>query len=137
MAKQSGVTEHPTPYLTLAHTLCLCLGLALLLWGLAPVLVDRILLGRAPQLQSLLLSSVTFLVGLSFIGLHHLIRRDVRWALWAAFGGALLLTTAAIAVAILASRPPSIFCLILAGGTTITSWMTLVGVRERKLPEPE
>ena len=137
MAKQAEVNEHPAPYLTLAHTLCLCLGLGLLLWGLAPALVDRVLLGRQPQLQSLLLSSVTFLVGLSFIGLHRLIKRDVRWALWTAFGGALLLTTAAITVAILAPRQPSIFCLILAGGTTITSWMALVGDRERKLPEPE
>ena len=117
-----------------AHLSCLCLGLALLLWGLAPAIVDRVLTGRSPSFQTLALDSLTILVGLTFIGLHRLIRGGVRWALWTAFIAALVFTTAAVGASVYPGGfRPSLFPLIFAAGTTLTTWLAITAARDQAL----
>ena len=60
---------HPGQRWALARMSCLGLGAALLLWSLAPAVVERILTREAPRAQTLVLSSLTFLVGFAFLGL--------------------------------------------------------------------
>ena len=126
MAEQPWPMSRRSHRLVFAYTSCLCLGLALAFWGLAPPFVERILTGRPPRWEAVTVASVTVLVGLTFIGLQQLIRRRVRWALWTAFVTALLLTTVAVAAMLLASdQRPSLFSLVLAGATTVATWLAL------------
>ena len=112
--------------LVFAHASCLCLGLALIMWSVAPALIERVLTGHAPHAQTLAIGSASLLVGLTFLGLHVLIRRAVRWALWAAFGTALAIATAGVTAAMASgSSTPSLFSLILACATVVTTWRAL------------
>jgi 4-amino-4-deoxy-L-arabinose transferase-like glycosyltransferase len=120
--------------LVLAYTSCLCLGLALLLWSLARVIVERMLTGASPNRPTIALAGLTLLFGLTFVGLYRLIRRDVRWALWAAFVLALVLALAGIAAIVLAATfKPSIFPLFLAGGAAAAAGLALTEQRKTQL----
>lgn len=115
----------------LAEAACACLGVALLIWGLAPAIVERIVARHPPTWQSFALGSAALLVGLTFIGLHRLVRRQVRWALWAAFGTSLVLVTGTVVLTLLMTdRRPSLFLLIFSTGTTIATWLALREERE-------
>mgnify|MGYP000493729813 CR=1 FL=1 len=130
MAQRTRPRDSTSQRLTFAHTACLCLGLALILWGLAPAAIERIVTGRAPDIHYLLAGSTTMTVGAAFIGLHWLIRRNVRWALWLAFLAASALTAGACAISFIYSpRGVSVFPLIFAGWTMLTSWLALAQQR--------
>ncbi|MFH1747599.1 MAG: hypothetical protein ABIG44_11205 [Planctomycetota bacterium] len=129
MAIMTANHTHSTPTterLVIANITCICLGLALLIWGLAPALIERILTGRAPHAQSLLLGSTTIILGAIFISLYWPIRQGRRWALWAAFWLALMIVTVAtISGIIWHSQGTTLFSLVLAGVTAITTWIAL------------
>ena len=123
MARKATPTNHR---LLFAQAACLCLGLSMLLWGLAPAIVERALTGRVPGWDSFAIGGGTVFIGLTFIGLHHLIRQRVRWALWAAFVAALALTTLVVGVLMAeAGQRPSLFLLVFAAGTTVTTWLAI------------
>lgn len=126
MAGQTRQLAHPGQRRVLARMSCLGLGVALLLWSLAPAVVERILTREAPRAQTLVLSSLTFLVGFAFLGLHALIGRGLRWALWVTFVLALAIATAGVAATIaLPASMPGLFSLILAAATATTTWLAL------------
>lgn len=126
MAGRRMTGERASQCLVAAHACCLCLGLALLIWSLAPAVVERVLTGRAPHWTTLAFSSLTFVVGLLFVGFHFFIRGGVRWAMWAAFSLALLLVTAGVAATVTASAStPALFSLVLATGTVVATWLAL------------
>lgn len=132
MADRTRQAEPPSQRLTFAHTSCLCLGLALVLWGLAPAAIERVVTGRAPDCRYFVAGGTTLLAGLVFIGLHRLIRREVGWALWIAFVVASLLTVGASAISLAYSpRGMSVFPLIFAGWTTLTTWLALAERRRK------
>jgi hypothetical protein len=139
-----GVEVRPMGYATprndvaghralLAQACCLSLGIALLLWSLAPAVVERILSNAPPSPQTIVLGSVTFFVGAVFLALYAFIRRGLRWALWAAFLGGLSIATAGVAAAIASpTSMPALFSLVLAGATATTAWLALDASRTRR-----
>ena len=135
------MAEHPPQTATisrqaLAHACCLSFGAALVVWGLAPAIVERVASGQMPRLQTLGLGSGALLVGFTFIGLHRLIRKNVRWALYAAFGLSLALTITTLFAA-WSGLKPSAFVLILSAGTTAGTWLALFEARDRATARPE
>ncbi|MBU0639205.1 MAG: hypothetical protein KKB50_10105 [Planctomycetes bacterium] len=109
-----------------AQTSCLVLGVALLVWGIAPAVVQRVTSSDPQWLSSVLLGSAALLVGSTFLGFHVLIRRGVCWALWAAFWLSLGLATIAVCVVMLArTEMISVFLLVLSGCTTFTTWLAI------------
>lgn len=114
-----------------AQTSCLCMGIALVVWSLAPVVVNRLVSGDPPRGLELLSAGIALAVGCMFIGFQRLIRRGVRWGAWSAFALSLAIATAATIVNLspVGSRA-ALFSLILAGITVFTTWLTLLDVRE-------
>lgn len=106
---------------------CLALGVGLLAWGAAPVVLLHAASYDPPLLQTLLPNSLTLLLGVTFAGLSILIRRRVNWALW----GSVCLSTALIASTLTASiaqqgKPLPLFPLVLASCTSLTGWLAIV-----------
>jgi hypothetical protein len=70
--------------LGMAQWTCLLFGTALLIWGVAPLLVVRLVTHHVPTFADLAFSSVTLLIASAFLGFFLLIRRGVAWGMWAA-----------------------------------------------------
>ena len=70
----------PAHNILFAHMACLCLGVGMLLWGIAPALVERLVTGRVPHADRLLPDSLVLMLGVAFVGMHVLVRRGVLWA---------------------------------------------------------
>jgi lysylphosphatidylglycerol synthetase-like protein (DUF2156 family) len=120
-----------SPRRKFAQAACLCFGIALVIWGFAPAIVERLVTGSVPSWRPLALGAGSVLVGLTFIGLQCLISRGLRWALWVAFLLALALATAGVALTLCPGTPrASIFSLILAASVTVGSWLALAESRQ-------
>jgi len=110
-----------------AHISCLCLGLALVVWGLAPTVVQRLATHCPLPLSALALQSMVFALGGSFIAAHVLIRRGVLWGVWLGYLLSVLLCGAGIALALTHARGTSAFSvLLLSGCTACFTWLALV-----------
>jgi zinc transporter ZupT len=119
-----------------AQITCLVLGMALLVWGLAPAVVARIVTREAPALTTFALGALTMLLGVSFLGLSVLISRRTIWALWAALGLSVALILGNLALAwLVCDSAPSVFPLLLAGATAGMSWLALDASRRAERPE--
>jgi len=131
----------PEHNILFAHASCLCLGIGMLLWGLAPALVERLITDRAPSLHAFLLNSLVFVLGLAFIGMHVLVRRRIRWAVWAAFLVSATLAAAGLALTTASGfQLSSSFLLLLSMCTCFATWLaiaTLTREAIRKLTQPE
>jgi hypothetical protein len=112
-----------------AQLTSLVFGIALLVWGLAPTVVSRLVTGEAPTLANFGLGALVMLLGVCFLGLSVLIARGVGWALWTALWLAMVLAAGNLALTYLAGRTPSVFPLLLAGATAGTCWWALDGRR--------
>lgn len=123
----SSITDwKPRHGIVLAHSCCLCLGLGLMFWGLAPAVIERIISGEPPDLLMLGMGSASLLLGITFIGLHLLIRKGARWALWAAYLVSLGLVAMAFAITVFsATRMGSLFLLLLSSWTAFAAWLAL------------
>lgn len=109
-----------------AQVACLSFGVALLAWGLAPAIVQRVVSGYAPQLETFAVDSVTLLLGVGLIGLCVPVGRGRNWALWTTLAVGLgLLVAGGGYMAIGGEGPPSPFVLLLAGCTVGTSLLGL------------
>jgi hypothetical protein len=112
--------------LRLAWLSCLGLGLGLLVWGFTPAVVLRLVSRDPPPWEALATSSLTVLVGITFVGLGELIRRGVSWALRATLCVSVFLLFGALGVLLIGwSREVPLFPTILAIGTTLTSWLAI------------
>ena len=114
----------------------LVLGVALLVWGLAPAVVARLVTREAPPLATFALGALTMLLGVSFLGLSVLISRRIAWALWAALSLSVALILGNLALAwLVRDSAPSVFPLLLAGATAGMSWLALDAHRRAGRPE--
>lgn len=113
--------------LFLAHAACLLMGVGLVLWSFIPALIKRMLTGYAPTTESLLSAISSGVLGFAFIGLHILVRRAVRWALWTVFAISTVLFVAGLALMTTADTNSISSCLLLlAGCAAFASWLTIV-----------
>lgn len=106
---------------------CLALGVGLLAWGVTPLIVERLTSYDPPLLETLLINSVTLLLGVTFIGLFVLIGRGVNWALWACVCLSTVLIASTLAVSLAGrSGPLPLFPLVLASCASLTGWLAIV-----------
>lgn len=112
------------------QTSCLCFGIGLIIWGLAPAVIERIVTGSTPPLHMLTVNSVVFGLGALFIGATVLIRRRVRWAAWIAFAIAVMLAGASAAFVFSggSSHVVSSFLLLLSAETGFATWLAIGGL---------
>lgn len=117
-----------------ARASCLCFGIALLLWSLAPIVVARIVSGESPDSTALLFNGVTLLIAGAFIGFYSLIREKMLWAIWSAFVLACIFLGAGLAVSFSRGFIASgVFILFLSTLTMISTWLAIdVVTRERR-----
>jgi Mn2+/Fe2+ NRAMP family transporter len=126
MTKRVKLDWKPDHSLLLAQTACLCLGTGIVLWGLAPAIVQRLLTGQPPSLATLLPAALALPLGGAFIGMCVLVRRRVRWATWTAFLLSALLAAIGLALTTLAGvRLTSSFVILLSAGTCLATWLAL------------
>ncbi len=119
-----------------AQLSALVLGVGLLAWGLAPLIIQRIHTSRAPAMHEWASSGFTLLLGLLFIGLWRLIRNNVGWALWTAAVVSVALLLCAFALTRTDhSSLPALAPIVLATATALTNWLAL-SVR-RRIPEAQ
>jgi hypothetical protein len=117
----------------LAHLACLCLGMSMLFWGVASVLIER-MVGRGEQdASAFALHSSLFLVGVIYLGLHLLVRQGVRWALWATFvlSSVLFLTTVGFSF-LLKTHTANTYLLVLSFACGLASWLALAARNEAR-----
>lgn len=117
-----------------ARASCLCFGISLLLWSLAPIVVTRVVSGETPDAFSLLLKGVTLLIAGAFIGFYSLIRDKMLWAIWAAFVLACIFLGAGLAASVANGFvASSSFVLFLSALTMVSTWLAIDAVtRERR-----
>ena len=125
----TGVPENKSTaqsIMTCAHATCLALGIALLAWAFAPAVIERLITNEPPELSTLIMGTVAFVLGGTYVGLHLLIRRGVRWALWAGFVVSLVIATATVSISVLdRTRFASTFLLVLSGAVIFSTWLAL------------
>ena len=114
------------PRLLLAQLTCLLLGVGLLLWGMAPALVECIVSGKPQNWADLLANTTVLALGAAFVGLHVLMRRRVRWAAWVAF----LLSASVVSVELALATADGMqlsnsFLLLLSGSTSFATWLAI------------
>lgn len=109
-----------------AQVASLVFGIALLLWGVAPAVVQRVVSGRPPTAATFAASGLTIILGLAFLALGVLIGRTVVWAIWTSLvlGCAVLLL--GLATALFGSvSAVSLFPMLLAACVAGTCWIAL------------
>ncbi len=116
----------PEHSLLLAQAACLSLGTGLVLWGLAPAVIERIVTGHTPPLAMLAMNALIFLLGSAFLLSSFMIHARRRWAAWFAFGLAVMLGGAGVAI-ILATgmRSSSSFLLLISAVTSFSTWLAI------------
>jgi cytochrome bd-type quinol oxidase subunit 2 len=120
--------------LLLAQLSCLAFGLGLLALGFTPAVVQRLASRQPPQLEVLTVGSLTLLLGAVFLALFVLIRRGLRWALWATICISIALLAGTLGVSLLGEVcPPPIFSCLMATGTALTS---LLAIAARRSAQP-
>lgn len=108
---------------------CLCFGIGLIIWGLAPAIVERIVTGQTPPLHMLVANSASFTLGAIFIGAMMLIRRRIQWAAWVAFAIAVMLAGVGAAFALNSgTQITSTFLLLLSAETSFATWLAIGGL---------
>jgi hypothetical protein len=111
---------------SLAGLCCLLLGIGIIVWTVCWVAIERIFAGRLPGWNELAPVKVSALPGAAFVLLYLLIRRGVRWALYAAFVSSSALTVAtAISLTLVPQGLASIFTLLLAGAAAVSAFYAL------------
>lgn len=116
-----------------AHVSVLTLGISLLLWGVAPAFVERIVTHEPPNAMMLSVGGGSLVLGFLFIALHVFVRRRARVALWTSFLLSLTIVTAWLAAALLDYGTfLSVFVPVLAGITTFSTWLALVALQNAR-----
>jgi hypothetical protein len=122
--------------LIFAHSTCLFLGVGLVMWSVAPILIERMVSGMTPSLNHIFSDVAASLLGFAFIGLHVLIRRGVRWAFWMTFGLTAIMTTAGLALTTLHGIQMISTCLLmLSACACYASWLAIITRSRRAMQE--
>ncbi|MCG3126295.1 MAG: hypothetical protein CHACPFDD_01127 [Phycisphaerae bacterium] len=110
----------------------LTIGLLLIAWGLAPAILERALSGEPARASTLASGLIAFLIGTTYIGLHVLLRRDVRWAAFASFSLSLGLCATAFAVEVLSRHQSgALFLLVLSAVVSFANWLAIGALAQR------
>jgi len=105
---------------------CLVLGAALLVWGLAPAIIARLVTGRPPAASTLAISGLVMLLGVGFIVLSVFVARGLTWALWTVLClSSFLLMGNLTLTLLLKGHGTSAFPLLLATGTAAACVLAL------------
>jgi len=116
----------PESRLKVAQAACLCLGVAALVWGLAPAVLQWIAARGATPVGLAQVGPLPLLMGLAFIGLQTLIRRGRRWAIRTAFLLAVLLAAMGLALmTVTGVQAHAVFVILLGIGTAAANWLAL------------
>lgn len=127
-------SERNLTYILLTHTACLCLGIGMILWGLAPTLVNWIVSGRVPDLSTFPIKDPLLALGCAFLGLSLLVRRRIRSSLWVTFLLSALLTAGGLAlITVNGIRLSSTFLPLVSGGTCFAGWLAIATSPRRPL----
>ena len=121
----------------LAQGATLCMGLGLLVWGVAPAAVQRIASRTAVDFQTLGVCSVTLLLGMTFVGLFVLIRGRIEWAMRAALWTGVFLLAGSVLMSLLGGGGTlSLFPALLAGATVFTNWLAITALNAARAESP-
>lgn len=109
-----------------AEISALCLGIGLLLWGLAPAIVIRLVTGQAMNPFEMPINLLTLLLGVTYVGLSLLMHQQRRWAYWSAFFTSATIGAAGVSLlAVGASVGASSFLLMLSAVSCFANWVAL------------
>lgn len=112
--------------LQVAQATTMAFGVALLLWGLAPAVLMRLVTGKAPPLAAFAAGGVALALGVIYFVLGLLIGRRLGWAIWSTIVTVGLLTMVGLAVLFTGEASTySVFPLLLGGATLGTCLMAL------------
>lgn len=137
MSTQQSPGWLPDHSVLLAQVSCLCFGLGLTAWGLAPAVLERLITGKTPSLDMLIVNSFLFAVGGTFVMTHVLIRRRVRWAGWLAFVLSVMLAGGSVAVMLATGMQiGSTFLLLMSTVTAFAAWLAIGALDELEQDEP-
>ncbi len=121
-----------------ARLACLTLGSALLVWGLALPVIERVVTGYVPGGTTFAAAGAAVLMGATYLGLHRLIRRRVRWALGAAFVLSLAIVTVAVGTVVCGEgRLLPSFLSVFGGFATFSTWLGLKRAPAVAVARPE
>lgn len=121
-----AVTEtywHPNDSVLWAQVSNLVFGISLLVWGVGPALMQRVIGSQSPTATHLLVECISLITGSVFVALYLLVRRRVRWAVWAAFVLALLMTVVGFTGAVVTAQSASLFIPVLAAVAAFANWL--------------
>lgn len=131
MAADNTAPQKPSQRILFAQTCCLCFGLGLLLWGVAPALVARLISGQPPEAAALAMNGLMFVIAFIYITFHTLLRQRILWAAWSAFIiSCLFMGSAAAVFAVTGFMMASTFILLLSGVTSFATWLAIDAISE-------
>lgn len=97
----------------------------MLIWGLAPALIERVFHSEPPPVWVLARGGLSMFLGAVFLFLWRSVRRRARWAIWLVHVLALLIATGSTVLAIFNVTDLSVFPLVLAGWCVGSTWFAL------------
>lgn len=115
----------PKHALLLAEVSCLLLAIGMILGGLAPIVIDRLLTGKPQPLQAFAVSLGGFLVACIFLGVVVLIRQRRLWSLWVAYGLSVTMFLMSVASILLGAPFASSYLLAVSAITAFATWLAL------------
>ncbi len=130
MSTNTDVDRKLHQTMRMAQMVTLCFATALIVWGLAPVMVLRITSGRTPA-EAWSMGMLPIAMGGVFMVLGVLIGRRVQWALWGVLGLSLLLVLVTIVQAFGTNAGGrTAFALLLPGCVAVSAWLALEARRQ-------
>jgi len=126
-------TQKVTPVVRSAQVTCMFFGVALLVWGLAPTVIQHMVSGHAPPPEVLASASLTLLLGGAYLTLGTLIARGLNWPLWTTlFLSIAFMIATVVFAALVESGHFSAFALLLPAATGSTSFLALETRRQAR-----
>lgn len=144
-SENSSSAWQPDHSLLLGQISCLCLGVGLIIWGLAPAVIERVVTGHTPSLDLLATNSLLLALGAVYVLMQVFIRRRRNWAAWFAFTLSVLLAGGGVAIIVATGmRFASTFLLMISAITALATWLAIDAIswygrveREERAAEAE
>ncbi len=120
----------PRPVTIVASGIALIFGFALLLWGIAPPIIERAFSHEPPPYTIAVSHLQALMIGITVVALGWLTRMGRRWAVWTLHILSVAIVTLGVATAI-SGRGSTLplFPLVLAGATTVATWFAILPQR--------
>ncbi len=125
MPQQTILERKARQSLRSAQICAVLFGLGLLAWAIAPAVVARIAQNK-PEVALHSLRIMTLLLGIGYLLIGSLMKRENGWTLWTSLVASLVLLGLAIVVSMVSGTDTvALFPLLLALATAATSWLAL------------